>query len=54
MLFKNNLRKIVKYVLLKKNSPNYAIFCCVILKIVIGKDWEHSFTETDLKHRISK
>ena len=27
---------------------------CVLLATVIGKDWEHSFIEPDLKHRISK
>ena len=27
---------------------------CVLLKIVIGKDWEYSFIEPDWKHRISK
>ena len=42
-----------EYILLKKNQ-NYAIFCCVLLKTVIGKDWEHLFIEPDLKPRISK
>ena len=30
------------------------MFVCVFLKTVIGKDWEHSFIEHELKHRISK
>ena len=27
---------------------------CVLLKTVIGNDWEHSFIEPDLKHHITK
>jgi hypothetical protein len=43
-----------EYILLKKKSKLCNILLCVLLKTVIGKDWEHSFTESDLKQRISK
>ena len=42
-----------EYILLKKKSKLTNILC-VLLKTVIGKDWEHLFIEPDLKHRISK
>ena len=42
-----------EYILLKKKSKLRYILC-VLLKTVIGKDWEHLFIEPDLKHRISK
>ena len=42
-----------EYILLKQLQITQ-YFQCVFLKTVIGKDWEHSFIEPDLKHRISK
>jgi hypothetical protein len=40
--------------LLKGNSKLRNMLLCVLLKTVIGKNWEHSFIEPDWKHRISK
>ena len=42
-----------EYILLKQLQITN-IFQCVILKTVIGKDWEHSFIDPHLKHRFSK
>ena len=39
---------------IESNSKLCNILQCVLLKTVKGKDWEHSFTEPDLKQRISK
>jgi hypothetical protein len=35
------------------NSKLRNMLLCVLLNTIIGKDWEHSFVEPDLKHRIS-
>jgi hypothetical protein len=44
-----------EYILLKKKKKSkLRNILCVLLKTVIGKDWEHLFIEPDLKHRISK
>jgi hypothetical protein len=42
-----------EYMLLIKKSKLRNVLLCVLLKTVIGKDWEDSFIKPDLKQQIS-